>query len=150
MRRKQQELPEEKVEQLLKNSEYGVLSTIGEDGYPYGVAVNYIYSDGAIYFHCANEGHKLDNIAYNNKVSICVIGYNKVIEDKFDTQYESVVIFGRAAVVQGEEKKRRVIEIGDRFCPAFMERCRELADKNFERFTIIKIEIEHSTGKGNS
>ena len=34
----------------------------GEDGYAYGVPLNYVYVDNSIYFHCAKEGHKLDNI----------------------------------------------------------------------------------------
>ena len=63
------EIPKERVEELIKTTEYGVLSTVGEDGYPYAVPVNYAYINGNIYFHCAREGHKLDNISFNNKVS---------------------------------------------------------------------------------
>ena len=37
MRRKDRETTEERAYEILKNGEYGILSTIGEDGYPYGV-----------------------------------------------------------------------------------------------------------------
>lgn len=47
---------------ILDVAEFGVLSTIGNDGQPYGVPLNYIYKDRAIYFHCAVAGQKLDNI----------------------------------------------------------------------------------------
>ena len=35
MRRKDRETTEERAYEILKNGEYGILSTIGEDGYPY-------------------------------------------------------------------------------------------------------------------
>ena len=40
MRRKDRKTTEERAYEILKNGEYGILSTIGEDGYPYGVPVN--------------------------------------------------------------------------------------------------------------
>ncbi len=68
LRKKKRELSkEESVKVLIKGKE-GILSTIGENGYPYGVAVNYVYHNGCIYFHCANNGYKLDNIKNTNKV----------------------------------------------------------------------------------
>jgi nitroimidazol reductase NimA-like FMN-containing flavoprotein (pyridoxamine 5'-phosphate oxidase superfamily) len=68
MRRKDRSISSEQAIQLLKNGQYGVLSTIGENGYTYGVPLNYVYHEGNIYFHCAVEGSKIDNIMFNNKV----------------------------------------------------------------------------------
>ena len=31
-----------------------------DEDYPYTVPMNYVYSEGHIYFHCARSGHKLD------------------------------------------------------------------------------------------
>lgn len=60
MRRKDRETTEERAYEILKNGEYGILSTIGEDGYPYGVPVNFAVEGNKIYFHCApNSGLKL-------------------------------------------------------------------------------------------
>lgn len=60
MRRKDRLLTEKEAKEILSEGEYGVLSTIGEDGYPYGVPVNYVYLNDSIYFHCAADvGHKL-------------------------------------------------------------------------------------------
>ena len=41
MRRKDRETTEERAYEILKNGEYGILSTIGEDGYP----VSYTHLD---------------------------------------------------------------------------------------------------------
>ena len=47
---------------LLTKGSYGILSTIGKDGFPYGVPLNYTYLENSIWFHCGINGHKLDNI----------------------------------------------------------------------------------------
>ena len=48
MRNFKRELPKEEVMELLKNGEYGILSTVGGDGYPYGIPVNYVYTENTI------------------------------------------------------------------------------------------------------
>ena len=72
IRRKDRVLDRNGAEDILKKGTYGVLSTFGQDGYPYGVPVNYFYKDGHIYFHCAVEGHKMDNLANCPQVSFTV------------------------------------------------------------------------------
>ena len=57
MRRKDRETTEERAYEILKNGEYGILSTIGEDGYPYGVPVNF-----------AVEGNKIISITLRIRV----------------------------------------------------------------------------------
>jgi len=87
---------DEKAVEIITKDSYGVLSTIGEDGYPYGVPLNYTYFDNCICFHCAQEGHKLDNINFDNKVSFCVVTKSDVFGNEFDTDYESAIAFGKA------------------------------------------------------
>ena len=53
MRRMDRKISDNQARELLKNNTYGVLSTIGVDGYPYGVPLNYVFFNDAIYFHCA-------------------------------------------------------------------------------------------------
>ncbi|MBQ8315851.1 MAG: pyridoxamine 5'-phosphate oxidase family protein [Lachnospiraceae bacterium] len=54
--RKNKQLSDEECVELLKNETRGVLSVIGDEGYPYGMPMNHWYNeeDGAIYFHCGN------------------------------------------------------------------------------------------------
>ena len=62
MRNKKREVSREVVDVILQRGEYGILSTIGEHGYPCITPLSYVYMNNCIYFHCAEEGEKLDNI----------------------------------------------------------------------------------------
>jgi len=149
LRRIDRKMDNEAAAQLLKNGEYGVLSTVGEDGCPYGVPVSYIYMDNNIYFHCAVEGQKLDNIKNNEKVSFCVVGETEVIPERFTTKYESVIAFGRAVEVLDDERYEAFIGILEKYSSEHLEKGK-LYIKNADTKTkIIKITIEKLTGKAN-
>ena len=64
MRRFKQQITDEQCIEVLMNAKRGVLSLIGEDGYPYGLPINqwYCEEDGKLYFHGAKEGHKIETI----------------------------------------------------------------------------------------
>ncbi len=138
--------PEEAIE-ILKKGEYGILSTVGEDGYAYGVPLNYVYVDNSIYFHCAKEGHKLDNIKNNMRVSFCVVGETKPIPEKFTTRYESVIVFGKAMEIFNEEKEKALLEIIYKYANQYIEQGKEYIKKAKDKTVIIKINIEKITGK---
>jgi len=96
VRRKDREISIGDATQLLTRCSYGVLATC-DNGQPYAVPLSYVFFDNRIYFHCAEEGHKLDNIRDNPAVSFCVVGQVKLLPNQFATEYESVVVFGTAA-----------------------------------------------------
>lgn len=110
MRRIKQQLTEEECIEVLKNSKRGVLSILGELGYPYGIPMNHWYceEDGHIYFHGAKEGHKIDSIQACDKVSFCVMddGFRK--EGEWALNIRSVVVRGRIALVDDPEKTKRI------------------------------------------
>ncbi|SET61402.1 hypothetical protein SAMN05660297_02930 [Natronincola peptidivorans] len=147
MRRKDRELQKDEALEILDKSLYGVLSTVSEDGFPYGVPINHIYIDGSIYFHCAVEGHKLDNIKNNDKVSFCVVGEAEVLPDKFSTKYQSVIVFGRAMEVPDDEKNMVLLEILNKYSPDYIEEGKEHIQKRGKASKVIRIKIEHISGK---
>lgn len=147
MRRKDRELEKEEIMELLKRNEYGILSTIGENGYPYGVPVNYVYIDNAIYLHCAVEGQKLDNLKNDNKVSFCVVGDTCVLPEQFSTKYESVIIFGRASEIYDDEKNMAMLEILNKYSKEHLEKGKQYIKNADAQVKAIKINIEHISGK---
>lgn len=147
MRRKDRELKKDEVIELLKANEYGILSTISENGYPYGVPVNFIFLNDSIYFHCATIGHKLDNLQNNPKVSFCVVGKTCVLPEDFSTNYESVIAFGNVFEVFEDEKNEALLEILNKYSPDFIEKGKEYIKNASKATRVIRIDIEHVTGK---
>lgn len=131
---------------ILNNAEYGVLSTVDKAGQPYGVPLNYIVLNDAIYLHCALEGHKLDNISDNNRVSFTVIGYSEIVPAAFTAKYESVVVFGKANLADEPEKVKMLKKLIQRYSPEFQEKGMKVIDAFKGKCTVIRIEIEHISG----
>ena len=147
MRRHDRALSAAEAETLLAHGEYGVLSTSGEGGYPYGVPLSYAYVDGVVYFHSAMTGAKLDNLAVCDKVSFCVVGRTQTLPDKFSTEYESVVVFGRATAVTGEEKQKALLALVQKYSPDFLESGKAYIERAAAKTNVIKVAVEHMTGK---
>lgn len=147
MRRKDKEVFDEEITEILTNGEYGVFSSINENGYPYGVPVNYVYHDNCIYFHCANDGHKLHNIKTNNNVSFCVVSDTKIIPEKFSTKYKSVIAFGKASEVIDESKGLVLLKIIEKYSNDYIESGKKYIEKSKDNTKIIKIDIDHMSGK---
>jgi len=147
VRRKDREIGLELATNLLAEGEYGFLATVGMDGQAYGVPLNYVYKNNCLYFHCALEGHKLDNIKANSKVSFCVVGKTRVLPDKFSTKYESAIAFGTASVVQGNERHNALLSILEKYSPDFMEEGKKTIAKYNDKTTVIKVDINQITGK---
>lgn len=147
MRRKDREIEIKKAITLLSQSDYGILSTIGKNGQPYGVPLNYVYKENSLYFHCARTGHKLENIRNNPKVSFCVVGETNVLPAQFSTEYESVIAFGAASEAQGEERISALQWLIEKYSPEFVEEGKKYIEEKNNATTVIKIEIGHVSGK---
>ncbi len=147
MRRKDKALDKDAAAHLLTTGEYGVLSTVDVQGQPYGVPLNYVYQDGCLYFHCALEGQKLDNLLANRRVSFCVVGHTRVLPEEFSTEFESVIAFGEAAVVQGDERYRALVWLVEKYSPDFVEEGHKYIERHDSRTMVVKIQIRSMTGK---
>lgn len=147
MRRIERKMEDGAAFELLKNSEYGILSTCGEENQPYGVPVSYVVLDNSIYIHCAMVGSKIDNINANSKVSFTVVGKTKVLQDKFSTEYESVIVMGTASILSEQERTEPLLEFINKYSPEYLKEGSEYVEKAKNKTNIIKIEIESITGK---
>jgi uncharacterized protein len=148
LRRKKQLLPDAETIKILKTCTAGVLAVAGDNGYPYAVPLSYVYQDGKLYFHFAQEGHKLDSIARNDKVSFCVIAKDEVIQLSLTTHYRSVIVFGRARILEDEgEKKYALACLADKYSPDFPEEAQKAIAQGLKGVGIAEVTIEHMTGK---
>lgn len=147
LRRSDRETPKGEAWELLIGGEYGILSTRGPDGAPYGLPINYWVGNGAIYFHSAPEGRKLENLDAESRVSFCVVGRTKVLPDQFATRYESVIVAGQAAEVYDDEKQQALEGLLAKYSAAFQaEGLRYIAAQG-GKTRVFKIAIDAIGGK---
>ena len=147
MRRAGQQLPEENCIAILKKAPRGVLSLLGDEGYPYGVPLDYVYEDGVLYFHCAKEGHKIDALKGCDKASFCVLDEGRKEEGEWWYHFESVIVFGRIRPVEEEKEKLQALQlIGGKYFPDPSVTEKEIL-KNGARVQILALKVEHMTGK---
>ena len=148
MRRVKQLLPDETAAAILEKNTCGVLSLLGDDGYPYGVPISYVYKEDSIYFHSAKTGHKIDAIKNYEKASFCVIDQNQVVPEKFTTYFRSVIAFGRIKLVEDLDQKRNIASIlAFKYAPDFQNEISARIDASIKNMTIMKMTIEHMTAK---
>lgn len=146
MRRKDRLLTAEEAEAVLIKAEYGILSTVCEDGYPYSVPISYAYADGKLYFHHSVETSLLnDNIARSSKVCFTVVGATEVLPSKFSTVYESVIAFG--TIRECEDKIGGLMKLVDKYSPDFQEEGRTYAENAHGQVHVYEMTIDHMTGK---
>lgn len=145
MRRIDKKMSQEMVIALLTRGQVGVLSTISENGYPYGIAVNYVYYQDKIYFHCAKTGQKIDNIKKNPKIAFTVYDSVEVIGDELNTKYQSVVVFGKAKMIEPTEEI--LLELVKKYSNLPKEKVQSMINKEINITALVEIEIEHLTGK---
>ena len=149
MRRFKQQLPQEECISILKSEVRGILSVLGDDDYPYGVPLDFYYSeeDDRIYFHGAGEGHKIDSIKKHDKVSFCVMDKGtKDAEGRF-LHFKSVIVFGRIKIVDDHSKALDICrKLSYRFglAPEVVEK---MVEKSGAGVTCLELVPEHITGK---
>ena len=104
--RKNKQISQEECVAILKNETRGVLSVLGDDGYPYGMPMNHFYweADGAIYFHCGKSGHRLDALKRCNKVSFCAYDKGFRREGEWAWNVKSVIVFGKMEILDDAEQ----------------------------------------------
>jgi nitroimidazol reductase NimA-like FMN-containing flavoprotein (pyridoxamine 5'-phosphate oxidase superfamily) len=149
MRRKEQEITNRTaIEEIIRRSPVCRLA-LSEDGCPYIVPLCFGYRDKALYFHTAQEGKKLRILKKNNRVCFEFDIIHELVRSeepcKWGMKYLSVVGFGHAMLIEDLESKKRALDI---IMQHYGAPC-VYREEAVHRAEIIKVEIEHMTGKSS-
>jgi hypothetical protein len=148
MRRKKQQLGEDECLAILDEATSGVLSVLGEDGYPYGVPLSFARTGSMLVFHSAASGHKVGAVRAHPQASFTVVAQDDVVPSEYNTHYRSVIAFGRVRVVEDRGEKLALLRIlGDRYWPGHDDELDAEIAPRFERMLVLALDIEHLTGK---
>ena len=147
LRRQDRAITQEEARALLKKAEYGVLSTVTADGKPYGVPLSFCVVDQCLYFHCALEGQKLDNLEHNQFVSFCVVGELELLPEQFGTRYQSVIVAGEAEEVVASDKQAALEALVHKYSPQFVDKGLKYIDAMTPKARVFRISMNTVTGK---
>ena len=90
----------------------------------------------------------MDAIKSNDKVSFCVIARDDVVPETFSTNYRSVVVFGRARILTGDDERRAALEsLIDKYSAGYEEEGQREIEKDWKVVALVAVSIEHMTGK---
>ena len=148
MRRNRQQLSREECERILERCTSGVLALSGDGDYPYAVPLSYVYADGAIIFHSAVEGHKVDAVKRDGRCSFCVIDKDEIKPAEFTTHFRSVIAFGRIRILEDAGEKMQALRLlGHRYSPGDEPGLQHEIDKSLDHVLLLRLDIEHLSGK---
>lgn len=108
----------QEVEQFLMEMSFGFLGTVDEAGCPRVTPLNFVFVDGAFYFHGSRMGEKMDHLFQNSAISFTVADEYAVIPSYFTDSamacpatafFKSVTASGTAVVVEDIEEKAKAL-----------------------------------------
>ena len=104
----------EKIKKFLNEEHVGRVASIDDSGFPQIIPMNFVFLNDSIYMHSHTRGEKIENIKKNQKVGFEVDRELEFLPSYFedpknaslaDTLYISVVIKGKAVIVNDKEEK---------------------------------------------
>lgn len=142
----------EQIDRLLHRADTGRFATINENGYPYVIAMHFVYFNKKIYMHGLPKGQKIDNLKRNPKACFEVDELFGLLTDNIENacdteaEYNSVVIIGNASLLEDLDYKREVLNnLVEKYTPQLVGK--ELPDNMIKGTAVIEIEIVECTGK---
>lgn len=151
-RRKDKEITdEEELKGLLREGNFATLAFARGDE-PYLVAMNYGYDEegGALYFHCAKQGHKLDFLRANPAVCAQVLEDRGYLHEECDHAYSSLILRGKLREVVDLPGKKHGLEVLLHHLESNPDpiRARNIKnDASYDTVIILRLDIESMSGK---
>lgn len=154
MRKAARQKDEEWALNVFDRAPFVTMSMIRLDGTPYGLPLSLIRSNRrTFYFHCADEGDKLDCIRANPVVSLSAVSRCtpkfEAEKKNFTMYYDSAIALGEAEIVTDNSEKIMALRLlCQRFLPKHMENFDEAIKRSLERTVVVKITLtEPSVGE---
>lgn len=139
---------------ILGRADYGVLSFL-DGGTPALVPVSFgfRFEDGRFifYFHSATEGHKIDCLKEDARVSFCAVGENRIELGtpacRSTCRYESVIATGRIEFLSAPEEKKCALDCLMNHCGA--PSSFDYPEPMLARTAVLRLAAETISGKSN-
>ena len=148
MRKKERQITDiSEIEAIIKKSINCRIGLVDGDE-PYVVPVCFGYERGALYFHGALEGRKVELIEKNDKVSFEMEADVEVVraEEPCDwtMKYRSVIGVGKASIVESDGEKIHGLEL---IMKHYSEGEFSFPKSRLDLSSVVRVDIERITGK---
>lgn len=147
MLRAKQALSEAECREVMERNTAGVLSLVGDEGYPYGVPLSYVYENGKIYFHSAKRGYKVECIERNPKVSFTVIDTDDIVAEEYTTYFRSVIAVGTVRLTEGEERFKGFMALTNKYSGIMPEEDKLKTVEGCKGAHLYVVDVQFLTGK---
>ena len=143
--------------EVFDKAPYVTVSMVRTDGTPYGVPLSLVRKDDkTFYFHCADEGEKLDCLKNNPVVSLsavskCAPAFEQDTKN-FTEHYNSAIAMGKVELVADKGEKTEAMRLlCQRFLPKYMDNFDAAIVRSLDRTTVCRITLtEPPSGKSKS
>ncbi|MFW9919225.1 MAG: pyridoxamine 5'-phosphate oxidase family protein [Candidatus Thorarchaeota archaeon] len=151
IRRKEKEIQEKaEIEAILKQSKYITLAMCSQNE-PYLVTLSHGYdtNQNCIYFHCAQDGKKIDILKQNDTVWGQALIDHGYVQGKCDHLYSTVQFHGKVSFISEIEEKRNALlvmikQLENKPDEVIQE---QINESSLKRVNIGRIDIGFMSGK---
>lgn len=148
MRRKDRQRDEIFAMEIVDQCAYAVLSMVDPDNKAYAVPLSIVRDGTYIYFHCAQEGYKLECLRENPEVCLVCVGNVCPALDRFTTAFSSAIVKGNCEEVTNDTEKINALRLlCQRYTPQNMAAFDQAIARSLVRTAVYRIAITQITGK---
>ena len=153
LRRADRAASREEALAVFDEAPFMVVSTVDDDGAPYGVPLSFTRAGDTLYFHTTNEGgRKADDFRRDDRVcATAAVGVRAFFEDgDFSTSYRSAMAFGRVReVTDPREFKHALVDLCMKYVPAAKRGIGPAMEKEGPHTSVWAIDVDELTGKAH-
>ena len=147
MRRADRQVSGEAAEGMLGGGAVCHLAMVAQ-GEPYLVTLNYGFRAGTLYFHCADEGKKVEILRACGRVCFTVVPRHELLVAEsacsYGMRYESVVGYGTPRFIEENEAKCEALGI---IMAQYADGAFQFSGAALSRTRVFAVDIERMTAK---
>ncbi|MDR3568555.1 MAG: pyridoxamine 5'-phosphate oxidase family protein [Syntrophobacteraceae bacterium] len=148
MRRKEREIKERSaIDEILSSAKIMHLA-LSDNNVPFLVPLHFAFDGGAIYFHSARAGTKIEILKRNNFVCFEICDYRGVAASPlacdFEANHRTVIGLGRACFIDEESEKIRILNL---IVARFTEEKFTYPKNSLDATLVVRIDIDSIKGK---
>ena len=136
---------------LIDRCTHGVMALSTGEPCPYCLPLSFVRLDDCLYFHCAQQGRKVDLLRQFPQVCVTFVGDDRPIfvpPAMYSTYFQSVIVTGTASEVKDPEEKIAALQaLCQKMTPEHMDGFSPAVEKSLTVTAVWKIRMEDISGK---